>query len=126
MPTCAPSKNLNVGYPHFPTAAEMYAYLREVTLPGGEYVVRNFVGVIDDISPKASTVETDLFPKGALDYYTKKNMGWDYTQEEYDTWQMAERGGAQGDYRDGVSACLPTCLPACMCLVVVSHGFILA
>jgi hypothetical protein len=104
----------------------MYAYLREVTLPGGEYVVRNFVGVIDDISPKASTVETDLFPKGALDYYTKKNMGWDYTQEEYDTWQMAERGGAQGDYRDGVSACLPTCLPACMCLVVVSHGFILA
>ena len=30
-------------------------------------------------------------------------MGWEYTQEEYDTWQLAERGGAQGDYRDGVS-----------------------
>lgn len=30
-------------------------------------------------------------------------MGWQYTQEEYDTWQLAERGGAQGDYRDGVS-----------------------
>eukprot|EP00977_Amphora_coffeiformis_P003641 scaffold710_cov171-Amphora_coffeaeformis.AAC.10 len=29
-------------------------------------------------------------------------MGWEYTQEEYDTWQLAERGGAQGDYRDGM------------------------
>jgi hypothetical protein len=63
---------------------------------GGEFVVRNFVGVIRDISIEASTVETDLFPKGALEYYTKKNMGWEYTQEEYDTWQLAERGGAQG------------------------------
>mmetsp|Transcript_4966 Transcript_4966/g.12363 ORF Transcript_4966/g.12363 Transcript_4966/m.12363 type:complete len:193 (-) Transcript_4966:80-658(-) len=81
----------------------MYAHLREITKPGGEYVVRNFVGVIQDISPAASLVETELFPAGALDYYTKKNMGWEYTQEEYDTWQLAERGGAQGDYRDGMS-----------------------
>jgi thymidylate synthase len=70
---------------------------------GGEFVVRNFVGVISDISVQASTVETDLFPKGALDYYTAKNMGWDYTQEDYDMWQLAERGGAQGDYRDGMA-----------------------
>mmetsp|Transcript_19986 Transcript_19986/g.28897 ORF Transcript_19986/g.28897 Transcript_19986/m.28897 type:complete len:215 (+) Transcript_19986:99-743(+) len=102
MVTCAPSKNLNVGYPHFDTASEMYDYLREVTKPGGEYVVRNFVGVIDNISVEASTVETELFPKGALDYYTKKNMGWEYSQEEYDTWQLPERGGAQGDYREGM------------------------
>ena len=46
---------------------------------------------------------TELFPKGALDYYTAKNMGWEYSQEDYDTWQLAERGGSQGDYRDGVS-----------------------
>jgi hypothetical protein len=32
-------------------------------------------------------------------------MGWDYTQEESDKWQLDERGGAQGDYRDGVSPC---------------------
>jgi thymidylate synthase len=69
---------------------------------GGEFIVRNFVGVIQDISVAASTVETDLFPKGALDYYTAKNMGWEYTQEDYDKWQLAERGGAQGDYRDGM------------------------
>jgi thymidylate synthase len=48
-------------------------------------------------------VETELFPAGALEYYTKKNMGWEYTEEEYNQWQLAERGGAQGDYRDGMS-----------------------
>lgn len=58
--------------------------------------------MIRDISPAASLVETPLFPAGALEYYTKKNMGGDYTQEEYDQWQLAERGGAQGDYRDGM------------------------
>jgi thymidylate synthase len=71
---------------------------------GGEYVVRNFVGVVEDISPAASLVETELFPAGALQYYTKKNMGWDYTQQDCDNWQLVERGGAQGDYRDGMSA----------------------
>lgn len=64
--------------------------------------MRNFVGVIEDISPEASLVETELFPADALHYYTKKNMGWYYTHEEYDQWQLAERGGAQGDYRDGM------------------------
>jgi len=48
--------------------------------------------------------ETELFPEGALLYYTKKNMGWECTQEEADQWQLAERGGAQGDYREGVSS----------------------
>mmetsp|Transcript_2648 Transcript_2648/g.3537 ORF Transcript_2648/g.3537 Transcript_2648/m.3537 type:complete len:217 (-) Transcript_2648:798-1448(-) len=99
---CAPSKNLNTAFTQFPTAKEMYAHLREITKPGGEFVVRNFVGVIQDISPEASLVESELFPAGALNYYTNKNMGWEYTQEEYDTWQMPERGGAQGDYRDGM------------------------
>ena len=75
---------------------------REITKPGGEYVVRNFVGVIDDISPESSLVETELFPRGALEYYTKKNMGWDYTEEEKEKWQLNERGGAQGDYREGM------------------------
>ncbi len=103
---CAPSNNLNVGFPHFQTAKELHQSLIQLTSAGGggEFVVRNFVGVIEDISIDASTVETDLFPKGALEYYTKKNMGWDYTQDEYDTWQLAERGGEQGDYREGMPA----------------------
>jgi len=67
-----------------------------------EFVVRNFVGVVEDISVEASTVETELFPKGALDYYTKKNMGWPFSEEECNKWQLAERGGGQGDYREGM------------------------
>lgn len=103
---CAPSNNLNVGFPHFKTAKDLHQRLVDLTTAGGggEFIVRNFVGVIEDISIEASTVETDLFPKGALEYYTKKNMGWEYTQEDYDTWQLAERGGAQGDYREGMQA----------------------
>ena len=41
---------------------------------------------------------------GALDFYTAKNMGWDYTPEQEAEWQMNERGGGQGDYRDGMQA----------------------
>ncbi|CAJ1398881.1 unnamed protein product [Effrenium voratum] len=98
----SPGKNLNSAYPHFQTAAEMYAHIRSITSEGGDYTVRNFVGVIEDISVEKSMVETELFPRGALEFYTKKNMGWQYTQEEYDKWFMPERGGDQGDYRDGM------------------------
>eukprot|EP00310_Coccolithus_braarudii_P005280 CAMPEP_0183358732 /NCGR_PEP_ID=MMETSP0164_2-20130417/50082_1 /TAXON_ID=221442 /ORGANISM="Coccolithus pelagicus ssp braarudi, Strain PLY182g" /LENGTH=215 /DNA_ID=CAMNT_0025532675 /DNA_START=17 /DNA_END=664 /DNA_ORIENTATION=- len=101
-PTCAPSKNLNSGFPHFANAKELYAHLREITKPGGELVVRNFVGVIEDISVEASLVETELFPREALEFYTKKNMGWEYSQDEYDKWFVPERGGRQGDYREGM------------------------
>jgi hypothetical protein len=34
--------------------------------------------------------------------HSKKNMGWEYTQDECDKWQLQERGGEQGDYRDGM------------------------
>jgi hypothetical protein len=49
--------------------------------------------VIEDISPEASVCETALLPRGALNYYTKRNMGWQSTQEEYDTYPLDERGG---------------------------------
>ena len=102
-PSCAPSKNLNVGLPHFATARELYDQIRTLSKHASkEFVVRNFVGVIEDISVEASTVETELFPKGALQYYTKKNMGWDYSAEEAEKWQLQERGGEQGDYRLGI------------------------
>ena len=100
---CAPSKNLNVGFPHFATARELYDHIRAISKnESKEFVVRNFVGVIEDVSVAASTVETELFPKGALEYYTKKNMGWDYTPEEAEKWQLNLRGGEQGDYRAGI------------------------
>ena len=101
--TCAPSNNLNGAFPHFPTAKELYAHIRALSKnESKEFVVRNFVGVIEDVSVAASTVETELFPLGALEYYTKKNMGWDYSEEEVKQWQLLERGGEQGDYRAGI------------------------
>ncbi|CAK8987512.1 unnamed protein product [Durusdinium trenchii] len=100
--TGSPGKNLNSAYPHFKNAGELYSHIRSITAEAGDYTVRNFVGVIEDISVKSSVVETELFPLGALEFYTKKNMGWEYTQEEYDQWFMPERGGDQGDYRDGM------------------------
>jgi hypothetical protein len=53
---CVPSKNLNGGFPHFATAKELYEHILEITKPGGELVVRNFVGVIEDIRPAPSLV----------------------------------------------------------------------
>lgn len=47
-------------------------------------------------------VETELFPRGAIEYYTAKNMGWDITEEDTAKWWMLERGGDQGDYRAGM------------------------
>ncbi len=31
-------------------------------------------------------------------------MGWDTTQAEYDEWFDVQRGGDQGDYREGMQA----------------------
>ena len=94
QPTCAAALNLNTGFQHFPTAKELYAHIRSISHDpqDKEFVVRNFVGVIEDVSVKSSTVETELFPLGALEYYTKKNMGWEYTQEESDLWQLVRAG----------------------------------
>ncbi|KAL3926968.1 MAG: hypothetical protein SGPRY_003043 [Prymnesium sp.] len=98
-----PSNNLNVGFAHFGSAREVYDHLRQISLPGGEFVVRNFVCVIEVGShplprvlplahllaiSSASLVETELFPRGALEYYTAKNMGWEFSQQQCDEWQV--------------------------------------
>ena len=51
-PTCAAALNLNTGFLHFPTAKELYAHIRSISYDPSdkEFVVRNFVGVIEDIS----------------------------------------------------------------------------
>lgn len=92
--------NLNAAFPRFKRAHEMYRHLRELTAVGGDYTVRHFAGVIEDLRPASAIVETELFPVGALEFYTAKNMGWEYTGE----WQLPERGGEQGDYREGMQA----------------------
>ena len=77
------------------------------------------MAVIEDMRPEAVLVETELFPRGAIEFYTTKNMGWDFTQEEYDEWFMLERGGDQGDYREGMQAKIANVVD---CLRTHSHS----
>ena len=86
------------------TAQELYEEIRKLTAPGGDYTVHNYMAVIEaeNFAPEKVLVETELFPLGSLIFYTKKNMGWDFSEKEYNEWFMLERGGDQGDYREGM------------------------
>ena len=89
--------------PRHRTAADLYADIRALTAPGGNFTVFNYMAVIEDLStPEAALVETELFPRGALEFYTAKNMGWAVSDEDAARWLTPERGGAQGDYRRGM------------------------
>lgn len=81
----------------------MYAHIRRLTSPGGDYTVRNFVAVIKTMYPVEETlVETDLFSREAIEFYTRKNLGESVAEEEIDLYQTENRGGAQGDYSTGI------------------------
>lgn len=78
--------------PRFKTAADMYAHMRGLTASGGggEFTVRNYLGVIEDLSsPEAALVETELFPRGALEFYTKQRRAFQSTRSK-----AAEHGDA--------------------------------
>lgn len=97
------SINLNTSFPRFNTANEMYTHLRHLTEQGGEFTARNFVGVIETMHPVHETlVETDLFPRAAISFYTRKNLGEKVEQSEIKAYQTEQRGGAQGDYSAGI------------------------
>jgi hypothetical protein len=86
------------------TAAELYAEIRELTKPGGDFTIHNYVAVVEDMRPDSVLVETELFPAESIHYYTAKNMGWETTQEQHEKWYDVRRGGDQGDYREGMQA----------------------
>eukprot|EP00941_MAST-03F_sp_MAST-3F-sp1_P001383 g1383.t1 len=89
--------------PKFSSPAEIYSDIRELTKEGGDYTVHNYMAVIDELgSPEECLVETELFPRESIEFYTAKNMGWEYTKEAEKQWLLPERGGEQGDYRDGM------------------------
>lgn len=101
------------------TAAELYAEIRELTSEGGDFTIHNYVAVIEDMRPESVLVETELFPRGALEFYTAKNMGWPVSEEDYSRWFMLERGGEQGDYRDGMPEKIANAID---CLRAHSHS----
>ena len=61
--------------------------------------VRNYTELID---MGDFVVETELFPRAALVAYSAKNMEEALTPEQR-TWINEERGGAQGDYHEGMA-----------------------
>lgn len=98
--------NLNYRLPSFATPADMLADMVAVTSRHAR--VRNYMGVITDMSAGATVVETELFPRGALEFYTAHNMDeLDPEHNEahaagYRTYYNSARGGGQGDYRAGI------------------------
>jgi len=71
-------------------------------LTAGNDVVRNYVGVIEDMG--SLVVETQLFPRAALEFYTRYNLNQTTSadQASHAQWYNAARGGAQGDYRKDI------------------------
>jgi len=60
--------------------------------------VRNYVQLLD---MSDYVVETDLFPRAALEAYSAWNLERDLSRDQ-ERYFNAERGGGQGDYRDGM------------------------
>ena len=88
--------------PRHATARPLYDEMRHLTRAGGDFTVHNYVAVLEDLSEEATTVETELFPREALDFYTRWNLEEAVSDEEIDAYKTPERGGAQGDYRRGM------------------------
>ena len=65
-----------------------------------EVSVRNFTQSLD---MRDYLVETDVFPEEVLVAYSAYNMEQELTPEQQ-SFMNANRGGAQGDYRDGMAA----------------------
>ena len=89
--------------PRHKNAASVYEEMRSLTSAGGDFTIHNYMAVIEDMSsPEAALVETELFPRDALECYTKWNMGDPVEDADVAKFRTPERGGAQGDYRDGM------------------------
>ena len=87
----------------FPDAAAMLADM-EKSVP-----THNYIGTIAELTLPAATLETELFPRAALEYYSALNLGEiDAANPQHAAltaaWYSPARGGPQGDYREGMPA----------------------
>lgn len=97
-------KNLNKAFHTFKNPKEMYLKINELTQL--QSPVRNFIGTIQNIDRESLIVETDLFPKDVLSFYTKHNLGlinYETNKEDYEKYYNNSRGGGQGDYSFGIN-----------------------
>jgi len=74
-----------------------WEHMTEISM---EEPVRNFTQVLD---MSDYVVETELFPLEVLDAYSAWNLGRELTDNQRRHFND-ERGGGQGDYRDGMPA----------------------
>lgn len=103
-----PTALVNFGLPTFATPLALFNYLD--TLSERYTLIRNMVAVVQRMDSAAlDEVESPLFPKEALDFYSRFNLlQLDLSSPDTaDQALMAKyynpaRGGAQGDYRDGI------------------------
>ena len=58
----------------------------------------NFTGIIQEFNKENATILTDLFDLDTLDYYARKNCGFQVTRDEVKKYETEYRGGLQGDY----------------------------
>ena len=77
------------------TCREAWEHMTEIS---AEASVRNFTQELDMTD---YVVETDLFPIAVLDAYSAWNLGDDLTADQREHFNE-ERGGGQGDYREGM------------------------
>ena len=77
------------------TCLETWQLMSELSAQGA---VRNFT---QEISMTDYTVETDMFPIEVLEAYSSYNLGHPIPKEN-EVYFNSQRGGKQGDYRDGM------------------------
>jgi thymidylate synthase len=85
----------------FKSPKDLYSYMCEITQNSPLPTIRNFCGFIENMDRDSLAVETELFPKEALEFYTKVNMeliNQDTNPEDFKKYYIPMRGGGQGDY----------------------------
>jgi hypothetical protein len=93
----------------FSSPAEMFKHMSAIT-SGDRKLVRNYHGIVADMTSSSIVVETELFPKDALTFYSRYNLdvldleGNEEDKALYAKWYSPARGGGQGDYRKGMKA----------------------
>jgi thymidylate synthase len=93
---------------------ETYQLMKRLTTKHG--MIRNFH---QNVRMDNWEVETDLFPKEALEVYSAWNLEQDISSEDKKKYFLPYRGGSQGDYRDGMDAKISNVVA---CLTLFPHS----
>lgn len=93
-------------FPTFPVPSGMHEHIQQLTngLAKGD-CIRNYVGVVENMEETHLVVETELFSAEVLRFYSWHNLclfNEESNPEDYAKFYNEARGGAQGDYREGL------------------------